>query len=81
MDTEDSMQETEDVELDIQAEPQPQVQHGSTHATCRSLVDRRQETAASEEQSQSQPANAGPAAPPGSTFAAMPQALLGTGTF
>ncbi|KAJ4334498.1 hypothetical protein N0V87_006826 [Didymella glomerata] len=60
MDTEDSVQETEDVELDIRAELQPQ------------------ETAASEAQNQSQSANAGSAAPPDSTFAAMPQALLGT---
>ncbi|KAF3052521.1 hypothetical protein E8E11_011585 [Didymella keratinophila] len=60
MDTEDSMQESEDVERNIQAEPQPQ------------------ETAASEAQNQSQPADAGTAAPPDSTFAAMPQAVLAT---
>lgn len=78
MDTEDSMQETNDIERGIQAEPQPQVRHSSTHTTCRSLIDRRQETAASEAQNQPQPANAGAAAPPDSTI---PQALLATGTF
>jgi hypothetical protein len=81
MDTEDSMQETDDIGRDIQAEPQPQVRHSNMHTTCRSLIDRRQETAASEAQNQSQPASAGAAAPPDSTFAAMPQALLATGTF
>jgi hypothetical protein len=81
MDTEDSVQETEDVELDIRAELQPQVRHSNTYTTCRSRIDSHQETAASEAQNQSQPANAGSAAPPDSTFAAMPQALLGTGTF
>jgi hypothetical protein len=48
MDTEDSMQETDDIGRDIQAEPQPQVRHSNMHTTCRSLIDRRQETAASE---------------------------------
>jgi hypothetical protein len=81
MDTEDSMQETEDVEQDIQAEPQPQVRQGSTHATRRSLIDRRQETIASEEQNQPRSANSGTGAPPDNAFAAMPQALLSTGMF
>lgn len=81
MDTEDSMLETEDVEQHVQAELQPQVRPGSTHATHRSMTDRRQETTASEQQNPPQSANAGTAAPHDNVFAAMPQALLGTGTF
>ena len=81
MDTEDSMQETEDVGLDLQAEHQPHVRHGSTHETRRSLIDRQQETTASEEQNLSHVAIAGTTAPSDNAFAALPQALLGTGTF
>lgn len=45
------------------------------------MTDRRQETTASEEQNQPQSANAGTETPHDNVFAAMPQALLGTGTF
>lgn len=78
MDTEDSMQETEEVE---EGEFEPQVLSGSTcDTTCRSLTDRRQEMHASEERDQPQPASE-TLAPHDNVSAAMPQAILNTGMF
>ncbi|KAJ4986458.1 hypothetical protein SVAN01_08020 [Stagonosporopsis vannaccii] len=63
MDTEDSMQETEDIEQVAQTEAQPQVRHSPY------------ETAASEKPNHP---DLGSAPPHDNIFAAMPQALLGT---
>lgn len=81
MDTEDSVLEAEDVEQDLQAELEPQVRHGDVRTIGRFLVDKRQETTASEGQNQPFTANAGTTAPPADVFAAMPQIMLGTGAF
>lgn len=80
MDTEDSTQEMATAQV-AQTEAQPQVRHSITHATRSSMIDRRQETAASERQDQPDSANVGNAPPHDNIFATMPQALLGTGMF
>lgn len=81
MDTEDSIQGTEETQEVTQAGRQPKVQSGSTHAIRRPMTDTRQEITASEEQTQPQSVHAGTPAPHDNVFAAMPQVLLGTGTF